>query len=111
MASQILAEERQIAQQIQDLVPCRLVGEPQTVVDRAARPKHEQVGRRDTCAKPLATLKPMRSPVNEPGPIETASRSRSRSPMPTAARTSSISGSSVLAWLPRMGCARSAASW
>ena len=46
MAAQVGPEQRQVADHVQHLVPGRLVGEAQLVLDGAARPEDQQVGRR-----------------------------------------------------------------
>ena len=43
----------QVADQVEHLVPGRLVGEPQAVVDRPAAAEHEQVGGRQVLADAL----------------------------------------------------------
>src|ERR1051325_11122743 len=50
-------------------------------------------------ASPLAKLKPMRTPVNDPGPIETLRRSSVRKSSDGAASACSISSNSPTAWL------------
>ena len=55
MAAQVVTEQREIAEQIQDLVTCRLVGITQLVVDRAVRTKDQQIARGRARPEALAT--------------------------------------------------------
>src|SRR5438552_11673433 len=50
-------------------------------------------------AKPLAVLTPIRSPVNEPGPMETATPSRSRGAQRASASTRSTAARSRSEWV------------
>ena len=43
MATDVVAQEEQVADYVEDLVPGRLVGEAQAVVDRSARAEHQQI--------------------------------------------------------------------
>ena len=53
VAAQVHAEQRQVADDVEDLVPGRLVGVAQAVGDRPARAEHQQVGRRRSRAEAL----------------------------------------------------------
>src|SRR5207247_10876676 len=52
--------------------------------------------------RPLTVLTPMRSPVNEPGPMETARPSRSRGVQRASARTRSTAASRRSEWVTLM---------
>ena len=45
MPGEVEPAQRQVADQVEHLVPGRFVGEPQAVADRAARAEHDQIGR------------------------------------------------------------------
>ena len=54
MPAQVAAEQRQIAEDIEYLVPRRLIGETRLVLNRPTLPEDQEVRDRRSRAKPLA---------------------------------------------------------